>query len=297
LAFLQADAVAWRKERNCSTCHHGTLTVWALSEAQSAGYAVDAKFLADSLAWTKERLERIDLPRDERPGWSMVNSPALYLATMAQAIPRQTILTEDELRRIADHLVWHQEADGEWSWASAPAKNRPPPFFESDEVATRLALIALRAPSLAQSESAVGIQASREKALAWLAKSEPNDTTQAAALRLVMHAGPADARSAAIERFVARQKDDGGWSQTPDRASDAYATGQALYVLNLVGVPRERETVQRGVHFLLTTQREDGSWPMTRRGHPGVTPGSFIVPITYFGSAWGTLGLIRSVER
>jgi len=34
---------------------------------------------------------------------------------------------------------------------------------------------------------------------------------------------------------------------------------------------------------------------MTRRSHPGVKPGSFLVPITYLGSAWATIGLVRSV--
>ena len=39
LAFLQADATKWREERKCDSCHHGTMTVWALSEAKSRGYA------------------------------------------------------------------------------------------------------------------------------------------------------------------------------------------------------------------------------------------------------------------
>jgi internalin A len=34
---------------------------------------------------------------------------------------------------------------------------------------------------------------------------------------------------------------------------------------------------------------------MTSRGHPGVTPYTNLVPTTYFGSAWATLGLARSV--
>jgi hypothetical protein len=34
LSFLQTDAVQWRKERECATCHHGTMTVWPLSEAK-----------------------------------------------------------------------------------------------------------------------------------------------------------------------------------------------------------------------------------------------------------------------
>src|SRR2546423_917573 len=65
LAFLQEDAARWRKDRACSTCHHGTMTVWALTEARSRGYEVAAGDLAEAVKWTKDRLlDRIDLPRD-----------------------------------------------------------------------------------------------------------------------------------------------------------------------------------------------------------------------------------------
>src|SRR6266540_4256672 len=56
LDFLQKDAVKWRTERQCSTCHHGTMTVWAWSEAKRQGYAVVAERLADLVKWTKDRL-------------------------------------------------------------------------------------------------------------------------------------------------------------------------------------------------------------------------------------------------
>src|SRR5262245_15446295 len=81
LDFLQKDAVKWRQDHQCSTCHHGIMTVWALSEAKSQGHDVAAETLTETVKWTKDRLlERIDLPRDTRPGWSMVNTPALYLS-------------------------------------------------------------------------------------------------------------------------------------------------------------------------------------------------------------------------
>lgn len=80
LEFLQQDAVQWRNDKKCATCHHGTMTVWALSEAKSQGYAVPAKTLAETVQWTKERLKDIDKPRDTRMGWNMVNTPALFLA-------------------------------------------------------------------------------------------------------------------------------------------------------------------------------------------------------------------------
>jgi len=297
LRFLQDDAAKWRKERECSTCHHGTMTVWALSEAKSRGYAVADETFADVTAWTKARLERIDLPRDTRPGWSMVNTPAMYLAVMAQAVPGQQAISADELQRIAGHLLRHQEEDGSWTWASAPPVNRPPPFFESDEVATLLARLALAPPDPSEASP---IRDARQRAAEWLAKTPPNDMTQAAALRLVskVQAGVSkDDLQPDLQAFLKRQNSDGGWSQIAERDSDAYATGQSLYVLGLAGIGHDRSEVQRGQSFLVSSQKEDGSWPMTRRGHPGVTPSANIVPITYFGSAWATLGLMRSSPK
>lgn len=48
------------------------------------------------------------------------------------------------------------------------------------------------------------------------------------------------------------------------------------------------QVVERALAFLET-------WPMTSRGHPGEKPFTNAVPITYFGSAWATLGLAQAV--
>ena len=68
-------------------------------------------------------------------------------------------------------------------------------------------------------------------------------------------------------------------------------TGQALYVLSPASVPNARREFQRAVSFLIANQNEDGSWPMTSR------TAKFQVPIIYFGSAWATLGLTRTVPK
>ena len=298
LTFLQQDAAKWRKERKCSTCHHGTMTVWALTEAKSRGYKITAENLADMAKWTKERLAQIEQPRDKRPGWSMVNTPALYLSVMALAVPGQNAVSADELKRIAGHLVRHQETDGSWAWSSAPAQNRPPPVMESDEVATLLAYLALGPQEPADPKAKSEVREARKKAAAWLAETKPNDTTQAEALRLLVkvRAGePAKTLQPAINSLLGRQNKDGGWGQVKDAPSDAYATGQALYILSLAGVKNDRAELRRAVAFLVDTQKEDGSWPMTPRAHPGATPMKSPVPITYFGSTWATLGLLRSV--
>src|SRR5262249_45836619 len=142
--------------------------------------------LTETAKWTKDRLDRIDKPRDTRPGWSMVSTPAIYLGLLAVTVPKQEAVSADEVKRIADHILRHQEADGSWSWASAPAKNRPPPFFESDEVGTLLAYLALETQVPADPKAKSPARDGREKAAAWLDKNKPTDTTQAAALRLLV---------------------------------------------------------------------------------------------------------------
>lgn len=300
LEFLETDAVKWREERTCASCHHGTMTVWALSEARNQGYEVADETLADVTSWTRERLANIDKPRDSRPGWSMVNTPAVYLGLMAQALPAQEAISPGELEQIGGHLLRHQEDDGSWAWSLAPAQNRPPPVFESDEVVTLMATIILGSQVPADPGQESPVRAGRERAATWLEKNEAGVSTQAVAVRLFrdVRAGkPSEELAPGIERLLSLQNEDGGWGQEKGLPSDAYATGQALYFLNLAGVARDRAEVRRGVAFLVSSQKEDGSWPMTSRAHPGAKPSANPVPITYFGSAWGTLGLLRSVPR
>jgi hypothetical protein len=219
---------------------------------------------------------------------------------MAQAVPSQEVVSPDELERIAGHLLRHQEEDGSWAWSLAPAKNRPPPVFESDEIVTLMAYIVLRPHVPADPGANSPAREGRDRAAAWLGKIRPGGGTQAVAIRLfrdVQAGKPPAALEPGIDRLRGLQNDDGGWGQEADLPSDAYATGQALYFLSLAGVARDRDEVQRGVAFLVSRQREDGSWPMTSRAHAGAKPMTNPVPITYFGTAWATLGLLRSVAR
>jgi len=64
------------------------------------------------------------------------------------------------------------------------------------------------------------------------------------------------------------QRPDGGWAQMAEMKSDAYATGQTLFVLRETGLPVDHSTYQRGVRFLLDTQLEDGTWHVKTRSKP-----------------------------
>jgi len=298
LAFLEKEAAKWRKERGCATCHHGTMTVWALSEAKSQGYSVGAETLADTVQWTKDRfVPRFRKPRDPRPGWNLVSVPAIYLGVISQSSP---ILSRDEVNQVAVHLARHQEADG--AWLMPPPGNGAPPTWESRETLALWACLAWEPYVPPDPKEAAQARASREKAYAWLSGTQPTDTTQATGLRLLLDVRTGKSAKQiqeGIDRLLRRQNSDGGWSQVKDSPGDAYATGQALWVLSSAGLNHDRPEIGRAVSFLVANQREDGSWPMTSRNHPGVVttrnPIRNPVPITYFGSAWATLGLVRFV--
>lgn len=63
------------------------------------------------------------------------------------------------------------------------------------------------------------------------------------------------------------QRGDGGWAQLDAMESDAYATGQTLWILQATGFDTAEEAYQRGTKYLLSTQC-DGSWFVRSRSKP-----------------------------
>jgi squalene cyclase len=110
-----------------------------------------------------------------------------------------------------------------------------------------------------------------QRAAAWLARARP-DSVEDHAFRLLGLTWTRASRSAiakAATALMALQRADGGWSQLPTLASDAYATGQALTALVESGATKTTDRVyQNGVRFLLGTQLDDGSWYVRSRAVP-----------------------------
>ena len=110
-------------------------------------------------------------------------------------------------------------------------------------------------------------------------------------------------RKKAAEAIRADQHSDGGWSQTPDLQSDAYATGQALYALHEgAGVPVTDPLYQKGVKFLLRTQDEDGSWFVNKRAFPANNyfdsgfPHGQSQYSSFNGTCWAMMALLETLN-
>lgn len=68
------------------------------------------------------------------------------------------------------------------------------------------------------------------------------------------------------------QNQDGGWGSQPGRESDAYSTATALLILAQVDTEQKYRGVtawdRKGLEYLLSTQKPDGSWHVSSRANP-----------------------------
>ncbi len=259
LTLLRASAQTYVAHRDCFSCHHQALPLWA--HAAAGTYSDSAGFLqsqaAFSAAWFAVRSPAV------RRGHGVPGGPytaGYALLTLAAAGMADNAAAGD----LVAYLLATQEEDGRWS-----IRTHRPPLEDSDFTATALAVRGLRvAASAAQADD---VDERIARASRWLA-AHAADSGEDLAYRLLGLAwceadGARVAEAAAA--LLARQRDDGGWAQVQDLPSDAYATGQALAALWLSrAVSPKHAAYQRGVAWLARRQRADGSWHVASRSRP-----------------------------
>ena len=292
LGFLARDALAWKKKHNCASCHHAALVVWSMREAKLRGIAVDEPVLAEMTKWVAESGDgRTGIPRPAGIPKAL-NAKAVWFALALGADPKPDAVARKGLKLLRKTVQSDQTEKG--AWASWP-ETRPPIFGNSDESMTALATLAVLPAAAAGDAEAKAV---RDKGVKWLARTKSDGDPQSVAMRLILWirlGRPASDWQPLVRLIKERQNADGGWSQAKGMASDAWATGQALYALAHAGSKPDDPVVQRAHAFLVKTQRADGSWPMTSRPlKPGSGGSKSLIPITCAGSAWAVLGLVRS---
>lgn len=276
LVFLEKEGLGWMKERKCIACHHGPFMLWSHREALERGLNVDAKKLED---WSGQALDmllakKIHMEYEKNGG----------VETMHMLLAHGKAPADAKRKNVASLLVNAQQADGFWKYEGMEIDRA---LAESNEATTSWGALAL-APADGKDQ----VQA-REKALAWLKKTKSGEGNEVATVRLLVAARFGDSTLAKdyAKDLRSRQNADGGWSWARSGPSDAFATGQALYALSWSGPPSEDPAAARAIAYLLEKQRADGSWYSPTR-----KPKTKDNPIAvYWGSAWATLGLVRSL--
>jgi hypothetical protein len=311
LPWLARDMVAWRENNQCAACHHGPMYLWSSHVAKRQGYAVDERQLESYTEWLiNDPSSRIfpasqfapvaaaapsaaDRMTTAMMGRRNLSQPTLYLAHALNSMPAGNPLAAQGQKRLAEHWRAAQMDDG-----SLAGRAGRPPIFNTPHILTLWAAAALHDLK----ESAAGAPALaliRRRADDFLTNQSPDTSHQAVVLQLLLATSRRDPRQQALFGKVrSSQRDDGGWSQSPDRPSDAFATGQTLHAMNRAGVPPTDESVRRGLRYLATRQAADGTWPMTSRIDPSTDkPADDLNPITYAATAWAVIGMSSYVPN
>lgn len=287
VSWLEKDMVAWRAKRKCAACHHGPLYLAAIGSAAKSGFSIDAPLRADMAKWILESPDSRIFPAQEKSSSGEASGPSKLSLAIAYLSPAIGLLPESNgggarlRQRINDHLLKTQREDGGWTGPGGR-----PPLLLNDQQATQLASSRLDVFESSETQP-------RGKADAWLAKQPADDSHQALIWRIWGDNAPQDPPARKLlARLRELQQPDGGWRQTEEMASDAFATGQSLQAFARAQIPASDPAVQRALAFLVRTQAAEGNWPMVSRPHPeNGSRARNLNPITYAGSAWGVIGL------
>lgn len=268
LARVKQAASDWQTHKTCFACHHQTLPMLAAVEGERAGIALDKDWLksqADTtLKYFEERIEDMD-EGDHVPGGAATTAFGFWALQLDERLPDRTtaamvsyLLQIQGVSRLRDDkkgVTAPEARDGHWQ-----ASCRRAPMQASNIGDTVLVLVGLK--HYATPEQAVQMADAHAKAEKWLAQA-PLRHQQDLLWRFwgLHHLGGDEAlKASTLAAILAEQRDDGGWAETKERQSDAYSTGQTLFMLLKTGTADDHPAIVRARDYLLKTQFTDGSW-------------------------------------
>jgi ankyrin repeat protein len=256
MPLLRRASTGMLTHGGCVACHAQPVTVMAAELAGARAWGVE-RAEADSASVLSSLSTAAQTLLQAREGGGSPDTQ-LYDVMMMAAQNSPPSLATDAL---VYYLAAKQRSLGNWHGVGATRA----PIQDGDFSRTAMSIRAL---------VVYGIPARRkelarriERAVAWLSEQTPLTTEDRIMQLLGLKWARANTGSmkTRTRELIALQRSDGGWAQTPYLASDAYATGQALYTLRELGIPADDPTVTRGTAFLLRTQRPDGSWYVKSR--------------------------------
>jgi N-acyl-D-amino-acid deacylase len=301
LKRIEAGLRNYPEHRQCFSCHHQATGVFSLSAARRRGFPMDGALLEEQITFsTRTFRNKANISRGQGVGGE-VTSVVYVLHTLAAVEHPQ----DETTTALVKYLLVRQRKDGAWP---VPAFGNRPPSMGSPHTNTGLALGVLKkyAPAGEGTEFAELRSKSEEsvrKGLAWLKESKPSSTEDRVFHLRGLVDGGAEAKwvEEARSALAGEQRPDGSWGQLKEMSGDAYATGTALVALRKAGLPAEHPAYQRGVKYLLGTQREDGAWVVQTRSRPlqrffdNGDPGGKSQFISFAATGWAVLALLEGL--
>jgi N-acyl-D-amino-acid deacylase len=297
ITLMQHSQRVWYTKQTCTSCHHQLLPQIPIKLAREREVRFDEVTARDTSTSAFAYLNDLDL---QLQGYDYIDvlfdGWALFAANVAGVPPGVATIAS------AQFIASRQLADGSW-----PTMDNRPPQSHSMFTTTAVCAQALRQylPDELKGERESRVRRARE----WLLKAQPRTTEDSTFRLLGLRWTGADenARQKAARQLRAEQRADGGWSQLPGFASDAYSTGEVLFALHeAAGLSIDDAAYQRGVSFLLKTQEADGSWRVKSRLNPPaqVSPPFVNVEfppfqhdqfISMMATTWATTALLQAI--
>ncbi len=256
LAISQRDSQKFLAAGGCLSCHSQHFNGLAVAAAKPTGvpanYALETE-QAKTTATLRGGIEQALFQVQDPP--SGVDSQQLSLMQMAGCGLPPTLATDSLLH----HIAAMQRKEGDWPNYGVVR----PPLEDGGFSHTAKGIRALRLYPIAGRKQEFDDRVAR--AATWLEKAQPVTTEDRTMQILGIAWAGRKAPAERVKQLAALQRADGGWGQTENLPSDAYATGEALWALHEAGMPAGDPVYRRGVDYLLRSQHEDGSWHVATR--------------------------------
>lgn len=259
------------EKRGCFTCHNHAVPLVALGVAREKGFDVDAKRIDEQVEFGLKHYEdmRANIAKGSGPGGGVTGGASAgggvdntgYAAFAFAALGVKRNKTTD---LIAEYTLAANTGAGPW-----PTRASRPPTEASSFTTTFFALHTLR--EYGKAADAEKIEARIAAVREWLLKTPAKDTEDRAfkLLGVGLAGGTAKELEPIRKELLDSQQPDGGFAQTEKMESDAYATGTALYALHRSRTLKATDPAYRkGLAFLVTTQKDGGSWHVKTRSRP-----------------------------
>ena len=301
LPTLEAGSIGSANKRQCFTCHSQAIPVFVFAEAKRQGFKIDDDNFARQLKHTHDHLKRgLENYRQGKGQGGDVLTAGYALWTLDEGGWPPDEVTE----AVSNYLLGAQSDLKHWRH-----RGTRPPTSGSDFTATYVGLRALQHFGTDASKSDA-IAARRESVTQWLETQTAVETEDLVfRLNALLYS---DAKLAPLEESVnallGKQRDDGGWGQKDDMASDAYSTGSAVMAIanyqSDSGLYDQAaiQSIQKGIAYLLATQRDNGTWHVSTRAKPVQEYFESDFPhgkdqfISIAATAWSTLALLHALK-
>jgi hypothetical protein len=287
--LIQKSSNSFFKESGCPACHHVNTAAMTSAVLRKAGFKMDEAVALEPAKLTRGRWLRAEnfLLQRRDPGGAMDTVGYGALAMSAHNI--EADVSTDAMALYAAML---QLPNG--GWPHGGVARAPVEDSAIHTTALGIRLVRSYGPPARQAEwdERVG------RAKQWLLQAKPmnNDDRSMQLLGLKWAGASEPELRPFVKGLLQQQRADGGWAQNRWLASDAYATGQALYALSEAGC-KDSKPRQAASSFLLATQKDDGSWYVRSRSpkfQPYFESGFPYGPdqwISNAATAWATMGL------